>query len=590
MTNIIKSVESNNITIKKFKVQGLDLIVTTPNGTVEKIENGLSEIISGGIVLLTEQGNVLSQDEILSSITMNIGADAIYLKEQFISETIELAEDIDTKKDEDDEEKQFAEKLAELNQENQKLAKEVQALESQTEKQEEQLSSSLTKLSEAKAQLKEQIKSEKSKKESVSDPALPPSPPPMPAKSSTSSESSTPANKTPENPIVIKPKTQVFIQGKLSEESDSGKKDDGITNNNKPTFIGTVSLDSQAYLILDGIKYPITADKEGHWSLKITKPLKDGVYEYELAASADGSSPLILKNKIIIDTQLESLSVGLEGNSDSGTPGDKLTKHNTPTFAGQTEANSIVTLQIAEQKLVTTADAQGRWRITVEKPLTDEQHDYTVTAVDVAGNTKAVAETVTIKTTLPNATAQLKDIQGFITNQNKPTFMGTTDPYSTVNVVVGQKDYPTKADKNGEWSIQLNELADNVYTYRVIVTDLAGNKNEFSDILQIDTQLPSTVATLTKGTDSGVQGDNMTNNKSPVLIGKTKPSVRVDIKFEGKEYSVFSDKDGTWNWNLPPDLKDNQYTYTVSVTDKAGNKAESKGTFIIDTEMTLTGG
>ncbi|MEQ4643227.1 Ig-like domain-containing protein [Providencia rettgeri] len=590
MTNIIKSVESNNITIKKFKVQGLDLIVTTPNGTVEKIENGLSEIISGGIVLLTEQGNVLSQDEILSSITMNIGADAIYLKEQFISETIELAEDIDTKKDEDDEEKQFAEKLAELNQENQKLAKEVQALESQTEKQEEQLSSSLTKLSEAKAQLKEQIKSEKSKKESVSDPALPPSPPPMPAKSSTSSESSTPANKTPENPIVIKPKTQVFIQGKLSEESDSGKKDDGITNNNKPTFIGTVSLDSQAYLILDGIKYPITADKEGHWSLKITKPLKDGVYEYELAASADGSSPLILKNKIIIDTQLESLSVGLEGNSDSGTPGDKLTKHNTPTFAGQTEANSIVTLQIAEQKLVTTADAQGRWRITVEKPLTDEQHDYTVTAVDVAGNTKAVAETVTIKTTLPNATAQLKDIQGFITNQNKPTFMGTTDPYSTVNVVVGQKDYPTKADKNGEWSVQLNELADNVYTYRVIVTDLAGNKNEFSDILQIDTQLPSTVATLTKGTDSGVQGDNMTNNKSPVLIGKTKPSVRVDIKFEGKEYSVFSDKDGTWNWNLPPDLKDNQYTYTVSVTDKAGNKAESKGTFIIDTEMTLTGG
>ncbi|HEM7544630.1 MULTISPECIES: Ig-like domain-containing protein, partial [Providencia] len=303
MTNIIKSVESNNITIKKFKVQGLDLIVTTPNGTVEKIENGLSEIISGGIVLLTEQGNVLSQDEILSSITMNIGADAIYLKEQFISETIELAEDIDTKKDEDDEEKQFAEKLAELNQENQKLAKEVQALESQTEKQEEQLSSSLTKLSEAKAQLKEQIKSEKSKKESVSDPALPPSPPPMPAKSSTSSESSTPANKTPENPIVIKPKTQVFIQGKLSEESDSGKKDDGITNNNKPTFIGTVSLDSQAYLILDGIKYPITADKEGHWSLKITKPLKDGVYEYELAASADGSNPLILKNKIIIDTQ-----------------------------------------------------------------------------------------------------------------------------------------------------------------------------------------------------------------------------------------------------------------------------------------------
>lgn len=99
-----------------------------------------------------------------------------------------------------------------------------------------------------------------------------------------------------------------------------------------------------------------------------------------------------------------------------------------------------MTLQIAEQELVTTADAQGRWRVTVEKPLADKQHSYTVTAVDVAGNTKTVAETVTIKTTLPDATAQLKDIQGFVTNQNKPTFMGTTDPYSTVNAVVGQKN------------------------------------------------------------------------------------------------------------------------------------------------------
>ncbi|WP_272688070.1 Ig-like domain-containing protein, partial [Providencia sp. PROV035] len=591
MTNIIKSVESNNITIKKFKVQGLDLIVTTPNGTVEKIENGLSEIISGGIVLLTEQGNVLSQDEILSSITMNIGADAIYLKEQFISETIELAEDIDTKKDEDDEEKQFAEKLAELNQENQKLAKEVQALESQTEKQEEQLSSSLTKLSEAKAQLKEQIKSEKSKKESVSDPALPPSPPPMPAKSSTSSESSTPANKTPENPIVIKPKTQVFIQGKLSEESDSGKKDDGITNNNKPTFIGTVSLDSQAYLILDGIKYPITADKEGHWSLKITKPLKDGVYEYELAASADGSNPLILKNKIIIDTQLESLSVDLEEISDSGILDDKLTKHNTPTFAGQTEANSTVTLQIAEQKLVTTADAQGRWRITVEKPLADKQHDYTVTAVDVAGNTKTVAETVTIKTTLPAATAQLKDIQGFVTNQTTPTLTGQTEPKVHIQVDIAGKSYDTQADEKGLWSLPIpSVLAEGSHRFTVKVTDAAGNVGRFSESLQIDTTLPLAAATLTEGSDSGVQGDNITKDQFPALTGKTKPHAAVTITTETEKYETTANANGEWTQALPTEFTEGEHTYAVSVTDKAGNQATSKGTFTIDTEMTLTGG
>ncbi|MDL9989358.1 Ig-like domain-containing protein [Providencia rettgeri] len=264
-----------------------------------------------------------------------------------------------------------------------------------------------------------------------------------------------------------------------------------------------------------------------------------------------------------------------------------MTKHNTPTFAGQTEANSTVTLQIAEQELVTTADAQGRWRVTVEKPLADKQHSYTVTAVDVAGNTKTVAETVTIKTTLPDATAQLKYIQGFVTNQNKPTFMGTTDPYSTVNAVVGQKKYEAKSGENGEWSIQLNELADNVYTYRVIVTDLAGNKNEFSDILQIDTQLPSTAATFTEGSDSGVPGDNITHHKSPALTGKTKPhaAVTISIENENGSYETTANANGEWTQALPTEFTEGEHTYTVSVIDKAGNQATSKGTFTVDTEV-----
>ncbi|WP_273846470.1 hypothetical protein [Providencia rettgeri] len=45
-----------NIEIQKFKVQGLDLIITKPDGSIENIKNGLSEVILGNMTLSTEQG------------------------------------------------------------------------------------------------------------------------------------------------------------------------------------------------------------------------------------------------------------------------------------------------------------------------------------------------------------------------------------------------------------------------------------------------------------------------------------------------------------------------------------------------------
>ncbi|WP_272668457.1 Ig-like domain-containing protein, partial [Providencia sp. PROV038] len=92
--------------------------------------------------------------------------------------------------------------------------------------------------------------------------------------------------------------------------------------------------------------------------------------------------------------------------------------------------------------------------------------------------------------------------------------------------------------------------------------------------------------------DSGVQGDNITKDQSPALTGKTKPhaAVTISIENENGSYETIANANGEWTQTLPTEFTEGEHTYTVSVTDKAGNKAESKGTFIIDTEMTLTGG
>ncbi|HBO21410.1 MAG TPA: hypothetical protein DD649_00785, partial [Providencia sp.] len=431
MINEIGSIESKNIEIKKFKVQGLDLIVTKPDGSIEVIKNGLSEIILGNMSLSTEQGTILSQDEILSSITLNVGADAVYIKEQFTSDTVEFADSQNMSNNNEEgvnEQKVFGDKLAELNQQNQKLEQTLHMLSSEKAEQEALLSSSLTKLTEVKKQLNQ--KSEKQNQDTSNDISFssPSVSTTTQGNSSSSSSSSQPANNSPITPLIVKPKIQAFIRGELSEES--GKKSDNISNTSTPTFIGIVSPDSQAHLSINGVKYPIKADKDGNWSLKMIHPLKDDLYEYTLMASNGVDKPVTVSGKFTVDTRLDSLFVCLDEHSDSGILGDKLTNNKLPTFSGKTEAGSRVTLTIAGQTLQTITDTQGIWRISVEKPLVDGEAIYQVTATDVAGNSKTLTESVQIKTTLLPTTLQLNGRADFLTHQTTPTLSGHSEAHA----------------------------------------------------------------------------------------------------------------------------------------------------------------
>ncbi|MEX0438973.1 hypothetical protein KDV52_10335 [Providencia rettgeri] len=592
ITDKLKSIE-----IQKFKVQGLDLIVTKPDGSIENIKNGLSEVILGNMTLLTEQGEILSQDEILSSITLNVGADAIYIKEQLTSDIIEYTDSQASKKNNEqiegeeqqydnrqDDKQSFSEKLAELNQKNQQLEKALQTLSSEKDEKEVLLSSSLTKLTEAKNQLNQKNKAEKAQVEdsNLTFPS-PSAPVVMPISSSSPSQ---PANKPLAPSQIAKPITQVFIQGKLSEESDSGKRGDNITNINTPIFTGVISPDSQGYLTINDNKYSITTDKDGKWSLKITEPLEDKVYEYSLVAFSGEGKPVTVNGQFEVDTQLDNLSVSLDGHSDTETSAERLTNKQVPTFIGKAEAGSTVTLTIAGQTLSAIADDKGTWRITVEKPLADGVSNFQVTAVDPAGNQKIITESVTIKTSKPDASVLLDNSTVFLTSKVKPTLTGKTDSNSNVIVKVAGKEYFTKANEQGDWSLTISDnLADGSHILNVKVTDSVGNQGVFIQSLLVDTTLPAATAKLTESSDSGAKGDNLTQHQAVTLEGITKPQSAVVIQFAGQEYSTLADKDGQWQVALPAVNQDGEYDYQVSVTDTVGNIGMSNGQFTVDNQV-----
>lgn len=83
---------------------------------------------------------------------------------------------------------------------------------------------------------------------------------------------------------------------------------------------------------------------------------------------------------------------------------DNTTADNTPTFTGTSEANATVSLisSIDGSLGTTTADGIGNWSFTPGTALTDNTHDITATATDVAGNTSPASSalSVTIDTSL----------------------------------------------------------------------------------------------------------------------------------------------------------------------------------------------
>ncbi|MEQ5113424.1 Ig-like domain-containing protein [Providencia vermicola] len=588
MESINNSSDKKDIVIKSFKVQGLDLIVIKPDGTSSKIPNGLSDIILGNITLTNENGNSISQDEIISSIKMNIGVDSVYIKEQFSSDFVKINDNEKIEDDIENDSQKFIEKLDALNKKNEELAEIVSGLELINENQEAQINASLAKLAEANSQLEQQAKAKAQaadkQEEAATQPSVSPSLQPAPPSSSVSTSSS--ASKPKDNNAAILPPSTVYISGKLSEESDSGKAGDHITQNNTPTFTGTVSLDSNAYLMIGGTRYPITADNNGNWVLQITPPLKDGVHDYELGASRGNEAPILVKGQLTIDTALNTLTADIDVHADSGTLGDKLTHHSQPTFTGVSEAGSTVVLTIDKQVLTTVADEKGIWRVTVGNLLQDDQYTYHVTATDAAGNQNTTTNTLTIKTTAPEITATLDGGNGFLTNQTQPMLMGKTEAGLTVKVSIDGQEYSAQADDQGNWSLQiLQGLPDGNHLFSVKVMDAAGNQSTVTDSIVVDTRKPSATAKLTSESDSGKEGDNITRDPQPVLTGSTKPDSAIRIIFDGNSYPVTTEADGSWHLTLPTLTQDGNYDYQVHVTDLAGNESSFNGFFTLDTTV-----
>lgn len=281
----------------------------------------------------------------------------------------------------------------------------------------------------------------------------------------------------------------------------------------------------------------------------------------------------------------------LAAETDSGKTGDSITNITTPTFTGNATPGATASLIINKTHYPLDIDKDGKWTLSLSSPLPDGHYEVNFTITGSGGKTVTSTTTIVIDSEITGLTASLDPASDSgvaddsITNNPKPVLQGTSEPGSIINVIIGGMTLTTVTNADGQWYLSPGmNLPDGVYHYQVTATDEAGNTATVNNTVTIDTTAPDATFTLSAATDSGQQGDFLTNVPQPVLVGKTEPGAHVILTLNGNVYKATADQQGQWELKIAPALDDGSYEFTVETTDIAGNTATQNGNVTIDTQ------
>ncbi|MGL5336364.1 MAG: Ig-like domain-containing protein, partial [Enterovibrio sp.] len=285
-----------------------------------------------------------------------------------------------------------------------------------------------------------------------------------------------------------------------------------------------------------------------------------------------------------------AVEVKLSSSSDSGEKDDFITKFTKPIFEIKTAVGATITLIIDGVEYEAVADSSGKAIIQTTEKLADGEYNVTVKAVDSAGNDSSVVKQLVIDTTPPEAEFKLESDSGIdaddgLTNVNKPIFTGKVsgDPVE-LYIKIGSKTYQLEA-KNGEFSFTLpTKIADGKYEVSLVAVDAAGNETIVKQTITIDTENSFEVS-LQGASDSGVEGDWLTNIAKPSFVFEHEPGSKIEIVINGVVYNVPSQPDSfTTLFQLPVDLSEGINTVKFICVDAAGNRSVVEQQIVIDTK------
>ena len=381
--------------------------------------------------------------------------------------------------------------------------------------------------------------------------------------------------------------------------------DGDTTDDTQPVFSGGKGTpgDTVRLIIDDEVVGTAIVGDDGKWEVTPEKPLPEGNHEAVVVIvdpvgnASDPSDPI----GFIVDTTpplkptIDSVfdDAGLKtGNLTNG----EVTDDSTPAFTGTAEKNSLVHIIVNGKEVDSvTADPTGKWTWTPSPALTNGHYDVKVVAEDKAGLRSEPSDAFSFELVAggippaPAITDVIDDVdahvgtvqQGGITNDDKPTITGTGQDGTTIYLYDGTNPTPigSAVVTGGTWTIDFDTaLSQGEHRFRAVAENAVGNRSPETGewMIIVDSVKPLAPTDIELWDDFGTPGiiaDNgTTDDNTPTYRGKGDANGTAIIDLgNGTTVRVPVDGSGNWSYTPAPALADGDYTWKVSIEDKAGN-------------------
>ena len=270
----------------------------------------------------------------------------------------------------------------------------------------------------------------------------------------------------------------------------------------------------------------------------------------------------------------------------------------TANVANITTGSTAVPLVAGSYTVGATTYGYRSAALTANAVLTAGTKTYTGTATDKVGNAITTANaSVTVDNTNPTGSITAPT-NGWATASTTVT---SNSADATANVASAVFQYsPAGA---GTWTTFATDTASpfsnawdttgltdgGSYDLRVVTTDNASNTFTSPTVtVTVDRTVPAAPSTpvLAPASDSGVQGDNLTNDTTPTFTGTAEAGATVSL-YNGPTFVASGvATGGTWSITTPAGT-DGSYVITATATDPAGNVSTSSGSVTITIDATV---
>ncbi len=359
-------------------------------------------------------------------------------------------------------------------------------------------------------------------------------------------------------------------------------------------------------IIFAGKTWTTTVDANGDWTCTVPAAdlsgLKDGDASVQVsvinvngnaasssqAFSVDAAAPAVTINTISGDNMLNAAEAAQD-----------LTLSGTSTA----EAGQTVTVTFNGNQYTAQVQANGSWTLDVPaadlEEIADGSAAVTVTVSDKAGNPASAGASVLVDTTVPQITFDIvagDDIVNIAEHGQALIVTGKVTGAQAGDVItltLNGKDYTAMLDGAGSWSVgvpatDVGALANGDQTISATVTDKAGNSTSATHAFDVSLTAP-VIAINTLAVDDVI---NATEKGQDLLISGTSnqpDGTRITVTLNGISYAATTDASGNWSVTVPAAnvsaLGEASYSVTASVTDTAGNSANTSHSVLVDSAL-----